>query len=59
MLKLKVSNETSQLISVILGVAKSVGKPPSIDECYDPKSLEHIKNSTYPTEMDMINMDLT
>lgn len=51
---LHVSDETSRLKAVILGTALSNGPTPTIDEAYDPKSLEHIKAGTYPVEADMI-----
>ncbi|MAB49727.1 MAG: amidinotransferase [Flavobacteriaceae bacterium] len=54
MMKLNIQNETSRLRSVILGTAESNGPVPSIEEAYDPKSLEHIKAGTYPTEEDMV-----
>lgn len=49
-----VTDETSRLKAVILGTAQSNGATPTIDEAYDPKSLEHIKAGTYPTEADMV-----
>ena len=54
MLKLNVKNETNRLRAVILGTAQSNGATPTIEEAYDPKSLEHIKAGTYPLEKDMI-----
>ena len=54
MLELNVKNETARLRKVILGVANSNGPTPSVDEAYDPKSLEHIVAGTYPLEKDMI-----
>ena len=54
MLKININNETSKLVSVILGTAVSNGPIPKIEDCYDPKSKEHILNGTYPTELDMI-----
>ncbi len=54
MLDLNVNNETSRLRAVILGTAKSNGPIPNIEDCYDPKSIEHIKAGTYPKEDDMI-----
>ncbi|WP_027138521.1 dimethylarginine dimethylaminohydrolase family protein [Gaetbulibacter saemankumensis] len=54
MLKLNIQDETSRLKAVVLGTAESNGPVPSIDECYDPKSIEHIKAGTYPKEEDMI-----
>jgi N-dimethylarginine dimethylaminohydrolase len=54
MLKLNVTNETNKLKSVILGTAVSNGPTPTVEEAYDPKSLEHILAGTYPIEKDMI-----
>ena len=54
MLKLNVTNETSRLRAVVLGTAYSNGPTPKIEDCYDPKSAEHVKVGTYPQEKDMI-----
>ena len=54
MLKINVPNETSRLRAVVLGTAKSCGPTPTPEECYDPKSLEHVLAGTYPKEEDMI-----
>lgn len=54
MLKLNINNETSRLRMVVLGTALSNGKTPTVEEAYDPKSLEHILAGTYPKEEDMI-----
>lgn len=53
-MKLNIQNETSRLRAVILGTAESIGAVPSIDEAYDPKSIQHIKAGTYPEESDMV-----
>ena len=53
-MKLNIQNETSRLRAVILGSAESNGPVPSIEEAYDPKSMEHIKAGTYPKVEDMI-----
>ncbi|NRD24812.1 amidinotransferase [Winogradskyella litoriviva] len=53
-MKLNIQNETSRLKAVILGTAESIGPIPSIEDAYDPKSIEHIKAGTYPKESDMI-----
>lgn len=53
-MNLHVTNETSRLKAVILGTAISNGPTPTIEEAYDPKSLEHIKAGTYPKEEDMV-----
>ncbi|OBQ55985.1 amidinotransferase [Tamlana sp. s12] len=54
MLKLNIQNETSRLRAVVLGTAESNGAIPKVEECYDPKSIEHVKAGTYPKEEDMI-----
>jgi N-dimethylarginine dimethylaminohydrolase len=54
MLQLNIKNETSRLRAVVLGSAVHNGPTPSLDEAYDPKSLEHIKAGTYPVEKDMV-----
>lgn len=54
MLQLNIQNETSKLKAVVLGTAKSNGPTPKVEECYDPKSKEHVLAGTYPKEEDMI-----
>lgn len=54
LMKLNIQDETSRLRSVILGRADSNGQRPKIEDAYDPKSIDHIKNGTYPKEEDMI-----
>ncbi|HEY6143536.1 MAG TPA: arginine deiminase family protein [Flavobacterium sp.] len=54
MLKLNIHNETSRLQVVVLGSATSNGPTPTVEEAYDPKSLEHILAGTYPKESDMV-----
>jgi len=54
MLQLNINDEISPLKAVVLGIAKSSGPTPTIEEAYDPKSIEHIKAGTYPVENDMI-----
>ena len=54
MLPLHITNETSRLRAVILGTAVSNGPTPTVEEAYDPKSLEHILAGTYPVEKDMV-----
>ena len=55
MLQINVKNETSRLRAVVLGSAVNNGPTPTIEEAYDPKSLEHILAGTYPMEEDMVN----
>ena len=54
MLKLNIQNETSRLKAVVLGIAKSNGGVPKVEDCYDPKSIEHILKGTYPKEEAMV-----
>lgn len=55
MLQLNVKNETARLKAVVLGSAISNGPTPTVEEAYDPKSLEHIIAGTYPVEEDMVS----
>lgn len=54
MLQLNVKDESSRLRAVVLGTALNNGPTPTIEEAYDPKSLEHIIAGTYPIEADMV-----
>ncbi|GAA3565568.1 dimethylarginine dimethylaminohydrolase family protein [Snuella lapsa] len=54
MLKLHIKNETARLRAVILGTAESNGAIPKVEDCYDPKSIQHVLEGTYPTEEDMV-----
>jgi len=54
MLQLNIKNETSRLRAVILGIAKSSGPVPKVEDCYDPKSAQHVLAGTYPKEENMI-----
>lgn len=51
---LNIQNETAPLKAVILGTALSNGPIPNPEDCYDPKSLQHVLAGTYPKEADMI-----
>ena len=51
---LNIKNETSRLRVVILGTAKSNGPIPKVEDCYDPKSREHVLAGSYPLEEDMV-----
>jgi len=53
-MNLNIQDETSRLRKVILGRADGNGPKPAVNEAYDPKSIEHIKNGTYPKEADML-----
>lgn len=53
-LSILVKDETAPLEAVVLGIAKSFGGEPSLEEAYDPKSKEHILAGTFPVEKDLI-----
>ena len=50
-----ITNEFAKLRTVIIGIANSCGPTPSADECYDPKSRQHVEAGTYPVESDLIS----
>ena len=54
MLQLNIQNETSRLRAVVLGSAVSNGPTPTSEQCYDPRSREHVLAGTYPKEKDMM-----
>lgn len=54
MIEINIVNESSQLVSVILGTAQNNGPTPSLECAYDPKSRAHILAGTYPVEADMV-----
>ena len=43
MIKINIQNESNQLKSVLVGIANDFGGIPNIDDCYDPKSKEHVQ----------------
>jgi len=54
MLKINIKNETSKLRAVVLGTGNSNGAIPKLEECYDPKSKQHVLAGSYPKEEDII-----
>lgn len=52
---LNVQNETARLRTVVLGQPYSIGKEPTLEQTYDAKSYESVKNGTYPVEEDIAN----
>ena len=50
MISVNVNNEFGKLNTVILGIAQSFGGTPKVEECYDPKSKEHVIKGTFPKE---------
>lgn len=58
MINICVKDETSRLRSVVLGIPDSFGGVPSVDDCYDPKSRQHVLAGTFPKEEDIkVEMD--
>ena len=55
MIILNVHNETSRLEAVLLGLPDSFGGTPNVEDCYDPKSKEHVLKGTFPTQENVIN----
>lgn len=53
-MRLNVQNETAQLQTVVLGRAESNGANPTLDQTFDAKSYETVKNYDYPKEEDLI-----
>lgn len=48
----RVSNEYDRLTTVVVGIARQMGKEPTIEECYDARSRESVELGTYPSEED-------
>jgi len=55
MIKINITNETAQLRAVVVGIADDFGGTPTVEECYDPKSKEHVKAGIFPYEKDCIS----
>ena len=53
MIKINVNNETSELATVVLGIPNNFGGTPNLESCYDPKSKQHVKNGTFPSQEDI------
>ncbi len=51
---LHVNDEFGKLETVVLGIADDFGGTPKIEDCYDPKSIESVKQGIYPLEKDLI-----
>ena len=55
MIKINITNEIAQLRAVIVGIANAFGDIPTLEECYDPKSKEHVRLGIFPLEKDCIS----
>ena len=53
-MQLHITSETGRLREVILGLPYSNGPVPSLDETFDSKSYESVKNGVYPSEAAII-----
>jgi len=54
MIRINITNETTELKAVVIGIADDFGGTPKVEECYDPKSKEHVIAGTYPKNDDCI-----
>lgn len=54
-MKLNITNETSILKSVVLGMPNSMGAPHSLEDSYDAKSYHSLQNGIYPKEDDIVH----
>jgi len=52
-MKISVSNETSRLRAVILGLPDSCGPTPTLEQTYDSKSYESVLHGVYPSQEDI------
>ena len=53
-MQLHITSETGRLREVILGLPYSNGPTPTLEEAFDSKSYESVKNGVYPTEASII-----
>lgn len=53
MIKLNVKDEVSQLHTVVVGIGKSSGNRPTLDEAYDAKSYRSIIKGIYPEDYEL------
>ncbi|MDA9807958.1 arginine deiminase family protein [Flavobacteriales bacterium] len=49
MFKINIHNETAALKAVVVGLADDFGGIPKLEDCYDPKSREHVVAGTFPS----------
>ncbi len=54
-MELHVTSETGRLREVVLGLPVSSGPVPTLDQTYDSKSYESVKNGIYPKEEDIVH----
>ena len=54
-ISLSVNSETEFLKSVILGIPNDIGSIPKVEECFDPSTIYHVENNSFPTAIDISN----
>ena len=54
MIKINIHNETAQLKMLVVGIADSFGGAPSLSQCIDPKSKNHVLAGTFPKQADIL-----
>jgi len=52
MFQIHIHNETAKLDAVLVGIADDFGGTPLLEDCYDPKSKQHVLAGTFPSEED-------
>ena len=55
MIDVNIKNETSELVTVVLGIAENFGGIPLVEDCYDPKSIEHVQAGTFPNSKSFVD----
>jgi len=55
MIDFNIYNEMGSLKKVVVGSAYDFGGVPELDECYDPKSIQHVIEGTFPKEECLIH----
>ena len=54
LIDLNIHSETGRLREVVLGMPYSSGPAPTLEQTYDSKSYESVKNGVYPLEEDIV-----
>lgn len=49
-----IKDEWQPLEAVMIGIGEGMGPAPLVEETYDPQSLKHVLNGTFPKEADVI-----
>ena len=54
MININIENETKRLKVVVVGIADDFGGDPKVEECYDPKSKNHVLAGTFPKQEEIL-----